>query len=140
MNGSLKLPNARGLPDLALGVMESDLLGRRAHLKIVVLLSNKNEWAKLQNMDALTKKAIVTVAATSLLFAAIGCILGGVVGLLLGVFLPGYYRGLFWNGEPNFNPVQLGLGLGIAQGLIGGLVVGILVGLAILFINARKQP
>ncbi|RYF45655.1 MAG: hypothetical protein EOO38_15625, partial [Cytophagaceae bacterium] len=68
------------------------------------------------------KKGILTVAASTLLFTP----LGALIGWLLGVYVPGYYRGLYLEGNsPEFDPVQMGLGLGMTQGLIGGIVVGL---------------
>ena len=85
-------------------------------------------------------KAILTVIAAALPFGVVGSVIGGVAGFLLGHFLPGYYRSLFWNGEPNFDAVQVGIGLGVAEGLQIGLVAGVIVGLVIVFIKTRPSP
>jgi hypothetical protein len=69
-------------------------------------------------------RALLTVAASALLF----CFLGGIIGVCLGKFAPGYYRAVFTSGDlPTFDPVQVGLGLGITQGFVGGIIVGCLI-------------
>jgi hypothetical protein len=68
-------------------------------------------------------RAILTVAACSVLFS----LLGGAAGYLLGTLIPGYYRGVFRAGDlRGFDPVQVGTGLGVSQGLMGGAVVGLI--------------
>ena len=71
--------------------------------------------------------AVTTIVACTLLLAAIGLAIGG----LLGVFAPEYYRTVLPSGrEPGFDPVAVGVGLGLTQGAIGGAAVGLgLVGL-----------
>ena len=68
--------------------------------------------------------AVTTVVACTLLLAAIGLAIGG----LLGAFAPEYYRTVLPGGrEPDFDPVSVGVGLGLTQGAIGGAVVGLVV-------------
>ena len=68
---------------------------------------------------------------------AVGALLGLVFGSLLGSVAPDYYRAVF--GNPNLNPIQVGVGLGLTQGLGTGIVVGCVVLLAVA-ISRRRQP
>lgn len=80
-------------------------------------------------------KALLTVIASSVAFSVIG----GVAGYSLGKFAPGYYRGVFSNGEsPQFDPVQVGLGSGVVQGLIAGVIIGLIIVFITAWQNNRK--
>lgn len=57
---------------------------------------------------------------------ALGCLVGGaglgaLVGYGIGAGAPGYYHTVF--GDPNLDPVQVGVGLGTTQGLGAGFVL-----------------
>jgi hypothetical protein len=67
-------------------------------------------------------KAFLVVVASSVVFAAIG----GIIGYGIGSYMPGYYRSVFENGSrADFNPVEVGIGQGITQGVVGGAIVGL---------------
>ncbi len=69
-------------------------------------------------------KAITTVAATTILSA----IVGGLIGAGLGKIAPTYYlQTLHVRDSNSFNAIEMGLGLGVTQGLIGGIIVGMLI-------------
>ncbi len=70
------------------------------------------------------RDALVTIAASTALFAGIG----GGVGWAMGTLNPGYYRAVFRTGqEPWFDPVSVGIGQGVGQGVAGGAFVGLVV-------------
>ena len=62
-------------------------------------------------------------------------IMGGLIGLgigaALGLLVPGYYRSVFFSGgDPDFDPVAVGIGQGVTQGVVFGGVIGlVLVGM-----------
>jgi len=67
--------------------------------------------------------AIATITGSTVALAGIG----GVLGWSLGTYAPGYYRGVFRNGDdPSFDPVAVGVGQGLTQGFAGGVVVGLI--------------
>jgi hypothetical protein len=68
-------------------------------------------------------KAVAWIGLTSVIFAAIGAL----IGFLLGKAAPGYYRSVFGGGsDPLFDPVAVGLGQGLTQGLVLGAGVGLI--------------
>jgi hypothetical protein len=72
-------------------------------------------------------KAVFWISLTSILFAAIGA----VVGYLIGTQMPGYYRSVFSDGgSTHFDPVAVGFGQGLSQGLVLGVAVGLTLVLA----------
>ena len=62
--------------------------------------------------------------------AGVGLVLGGGpagIGAALGAFVPGYYRSVFPSGgDPNFDPIAVGIGQGLTQGVVFGGIIGLL--------------
>jgi len=72
-------------------------------------------------------RAVFWIALSSILFSAIGAL----VGWIIGTNMPGYYRSVFVGGnEPGFDTVAVGLGQGLTQGLVVGAAVGLILVLA----------
>lgn len=68
-------------------------------------------------------KAVSWIGLTSVIFAAIGAL----IGYLLGKAMPGYYRSVFGGGsDASFDPVAVGLGQGLTQGFVLGAAVGLI--------------
>ncbi|MEO2032148.1 MAG: hypothetical protein ABGZ35_08685 [Planctomycetaceae bacterium] len=48
------------------------------------------------------------------------------IGAAIGSFVPGYYRSVFTRGgDPNFDPVAVGIGQGLTQGVVFGGITGL---------------
>lgn len=72
-------------------------------------------------------RAISWIAITSILFAAIGA----VIGFLIGSQMPSYYRSVFEGGDsPHFDPIAVGFGQGLTQGMALGVTIGLALVLA----------
>jgi hypothetical protein len=82
------------------------------------------------------RRGFLIVISSTLAFGLVGMM----IGYALGAAMPGYYRGVFSNGNaPDFDPVQVGFGLGLSQGLLGGLAVGMVVVLAVSLAHWRRS-
>ena len=70
---------------------------------------------------------LVFVVATGSAFG----IAGGLIGAVIGSLAPSYYRTVFSSGgNPDFDPLQIGVGLGTSQGLVIGTAVAVALVLA----------
>jgi hypothetical protein len=80
-------------------------------------------------------RAMATVAACGIAFAAIGT----AIGYAVAVALPDYYRSVFHGrSQPDFSPTDVGIGLGCSEGLIAGAVVGCVAALALAWRRHRR--
>jgi hypothetical protein len=81
-------------------------------------------------------------AAKGLAIVLATTVVGGLVGLglgaALGVFVPDYYRSVFFGGrDPRFDPVAVGIGQGLTQGVVLGLVAGLAVVVIVCWYKTR---
>ena len=67
--------------------------------------------------------SVVTVFGS----AIFGGLIGIGIGTAMGMLIPGYYRSVFsTGGEPNFDPVAVGIGQGLTQGVVFGGIIGLI--------------
>jgi hypothetical protein len=85
---------------------------------------NLNKHAiKTNDIKMTLRSAFATLLVSTIFFTSIGACLG----FSLAKLTPGYYRMVFkGGGEPDFDPVGVGIGLGLTQGFVGGVVVGLI--------------
>ena len=70
--------------------------------------------------------------------ASLGGLIGLGIGAALGAFNPGYYRSVFSRGgDPNFDPIAVGIGQGLTQGVVFGGIIGLI--LVAMFYRHRAQ-
>jgi hypothetical protein len=76
-----------------------------------------------ENSDPSLRKATLYIAATTVIAAVIGCL----VGMGIGTLAPDYYRYVFRVGpDADFHPGAVGGAMGLLQGGGVGLVIGVL--------------
>jgi hypothetical protein len=116
---------------LGIGVEQGLMLGLLVGVALAIGLGWFGQLALVPSTRAF---AVVALCAT--VFAGGGTL----VGYLVGLFAPGYYRAvLSGGGQPDFNPIDVGIGLGCSQGLMLGVVVGAVVAVVVAWRLARKE-